>query len=184
MNEAFKLFHLDTVQPIGGGVSLPERLLLYTLVRVIKPDSLLEIGVSKGRSTSWIAAAFKDMKKKARFVSIDDWSRASGGKSDSPDFAQGRLKEAGLDGYSEIVSANSHEWLPKQPRNSFDIVWVDGDHSYEGARSDVLEALRIAKVLVIVHDTRSLPDVRRACEDIEGGTFIEGERGFWIAKPR
>lgn len=184
LTHLLRIYNLDQTDPVGGGVNLEERMLLYAIIAVVKPGTVLEIGVSNGRSTSWIAAALADIGA-GKLLGIDKWGSEAGGKAEGPQTARERLHKAGIASYARIQTANSHEWLRKRKARSFDLVWVDGDHTRDGAEQDIREALRIARRLVIVHDTKLLPQVRKAVKAVVGdaGTFIDGARGFWIGAP-
>lgn len=160
-----------------------ERLFLYSLVRLYKPDKIIEIGVSEGCSTCALAMALRD-NGKGTMVSVDDWSRRHGGKASDARPATRRLIANGIsDQVVEFVTADSQDFLKAQPNESADIVWIDADHDYEAAKADIFQAVRIAKRLVIVHDVTNHAEVGRACRDLGGGFFIHPSRGFWLYVP-
>ncbi len=156
-----------------------ERLFLYSLVRLYKPDKIIEIGVSEGRSSCALAMALRD-NDRGKLVSVDNWSRRHGGLAGSEGPAFQFLLKNGVAQYVQIVTSDSQDFLKAQAKDSADIVWIDADHSYEAAKADTLEALRIAKRLVIVHDVTNLAEVGRACRDLGCGLFIHPSRGFWL----
>lgn len=163
-----------------------EKLFLYSLVRMYCPGSVVEIGVSQGQSAVAIAMALRD-NKKGRLTCVDNWSRKHGGKAGSERPALELLKEnkiAGL-GIVAFLTQDSQSYLKGLKTNSVDIVHVDGDHSVEGALADIRQALRVARQLVIVHDTNNLPSVHDACLQFKplGGFFVEAQRGFWLCRP-
>ncbi len=168
-----------------------EKLFLYTMVRMYKPKTMIEIGVAKGDATLAIAMAMRDNHNKDKVVgklmSVDNWSRRHGGKASSPKAAQQQLLESNCAPYVEFRSLDSQEFLKLQKTNSRNIVLVDGDHSYEGALADICEALRIASKLVIVHDASNLNGVQKACFRVDGdpveGFLFEPLRGYWIGFP-
>lgn len=178
-----RVYKLDMEKPHPGGVDFEGRLFLYSLIQLYRPARVIEIGTSAGRSAEWLAAAALDCSSECRIVCVDKWGHSHGGKAEGPGLAKARLRLANVLRAVEFVSADSHKWLPKQEAKSADIVWVDGDHSYEGAMADVVQARRVASRLVIVHDTVILPDVRRACDNIGGGFHIDCERGFCLFQP-
>jgi predicted O-methyltransferase YrrM len=72
-----------------------------------------------------------------------------------PDFVRSELKKVGFKGKLELVSGNSHDTIPgyfrQHPDAYFDLITVDGDHSYRGASMDlrdVLPRLNIGGVVV------------------------------------
>lgn len=54
-----------------------------------------------------------------------------------------------------LTIANSHAHLPSMPEETYDFIHVDGDHSTEGARADIRDCIKLAKVgaVLIVDDT-------------------------------
>ena len=79
-----------------------------------------------------------------------------------PEFVESELRKFGASGRIEFVSGNSHETLPnffaKYPDLKLDLVTVDGDHSDEGAREDLLSILpKVARGGAVVFDDVSHP---------------------------
>ena len=174
------------------GVRLPEKLMLYAFVCMLHPHRVLEIGISRGHSTAWIARGLADHcsmgidpkrhKAGAKLVAVDNWSKDGGGWADGPDPTIQRLKDTNLSKYVEIVSSDSQKYMKEQSDNSFDMIWIDGNHAEEAVRADIHEARRLTKGIIIVHDICSpeVPGVRKVCTEIGGGVFLDGERGMWI----
>ena len=179
------LTQLDERYPNGAGTANPEKTLLYSLLRHSQPSKVLEVGVSAGHMTCWLALALKN-NDKGHLTSVDNFSRAHGGQADTPAIPQKRVNMAGLSEWVTLVKANSMDFMQKQVDDSFDFVWIDADHSYEGAYADTMEALRVAKVGVGVHDIAQLYDgPRNACRAIEKeldikGLWVPGYRGTWL----
>jgi len=178
------LIEYDAQHPKKAGSNLEEKLFLFGLVRMIKPARVLEIGVSAGHMTAWLALAL-EQNKKGELVSVDNFSKAHGGEAGDEKPARRRLAANGLAERVDFVKSDSVEFLQKQPDNSFDFVWVDGDHSFDGARADIVEALRVARYVVGVHDTNQLYDgPREAIKAIMPlqtlGFWVEGCRGIWL----
>lgn len=176
-----QLLAYDKKHENHAGTSAEEKQFLYGLMRMMRPEIVIEIGVSAGHSTCWIAKALQD-NGGGNLISVDNWSRAHGGAAQGPGTARKRLKDCGLDKYVKLVTMDSQVFLKQRADRGANIVWVDGDHSYERAKLDTQQALRVARDMVIVHDTfqNAYDTVRRACKDIGGGTFIDGFRGMWL----
>jgi len=121
-------------------------LLLYELVLESRPDYVLEIGTGQCQSTRTILGALSD-NKKGKLVSIDLRNRS------------GKITDD-LKPYFHQVVGNSHESdvfevVKKQFDKPIDILFIDGDHKYEGAKKDFEMYVPLVKKggLIIMHDT-------------------------------
>jgi predicted O-methyltransferase YrrM len=177
------LLNYDVEHSEGAGVKRSVRMFLYSLVRLNEPERVIEIGVSLGFATEWLAAAIHD-NGHGELISVDDWSGDHGGKAHSKRPALHRMKDLGLAECVTFVGSDSVEWLKTQKDGSADIVWVDGDHSYEGASGDIREAWRVTRDMVAVHDTENAScgeNVSKAiCETGLPGVWMRGARGIWV----
>jgi len=179
------LVKFDKKHKHHAGTSAEEKLFLYSLLRMLKPDTVLEIGVSAGHSTCWLAQALKD-NKRGHLTSVDNWGATAGGCGPSPERADKRLRANKLRKFVTLVSADSHDFLKGCEAKSIDVIWVDGDHRYVRALVDIQQSLRIAKLLVIVHDTnqKAYDDVRLACDALPfDGAFVDSRRGMFLINP-
>jgi predicted O-methyltransferase YrrM len=159
---------LFSASPLHHGLSRlehDEAAHLFRLVSRLGSPEAVEIGRFRGGTTLILAAAG------ARVRSIDiDAARA---ETDGPELTR-VLDRLGLRDRVEIVVADSRT-LPAEP-GSVDLVFVDGDHSYEGARGDVdhwWPALRVGGHLVLHDAVFEAWDPRRS---IAGGVaLVAGE---------
>lgn len=180
-----KLLDYDRRNPEGAGSSEEEKLFLYSLCRMVKPSVIIEVGVSRGHLTTWFALACKD-NQHGRVISVDNWSKAHGGGATSSIHAEARLRalHCGLEGLVKFVASDSVEYLESCNAASVDFVWIDGDHSQEGATADIAEALRVARKVVGVHDTNQLYIGPRAAitwlDGKSSGFWVRGCRGIWL----
>jgi predicted O-methyltransferase YrrM len=106
----------------------------------------LEIGVRRGKSMAQVAARRPD----CRIVGCDLWMSPYGGVDNpGPDFVQDEMARLGHRGSVELFSGSSHDVLPafraERPRERFDVVTVDGDHTDEGAWSDLVQAVDLVR---------------------------------------
>ena len=162
------------------GSNPEENQFLYAMLRMTQPRRVLEVGVSHGHMTVWLAQALKE-NGKGKLISVDNWSKAHGGEAHSPKAVHTRLDNCELRPWVEVVSSDSQAFMSKQGDDTFDFVWIDGDHSYEGALADLKEGKRISRRWLAAHDTAQTYDgVRKACEEIGGGYFINCFRGVWV----
>jgi len=104
-------------------------LLIYSLIKKYKLTSFLEIGFGRGYSTFCAAKAFNDIGVQGRIVTIDpnfDKDLIMRLKSTFPSHWFSMIDFRG--GYSKDI-------LPDIKEN-FDMVYIDGDHTYESVKSD------------------------------------------------
>lgn len=161
--------------------SAPERLLLFeealaTLRCGNASGLLLEVGSYLGASAAVLAEALRWERRTAegRVYCIDTWENDA-------------MSEGRCDTYEQFLG-NTARWrqlivrlrgpsieveLPTD--RSLDLVFIDGDHSYEAARADVDRfAPRVAQGgRLVLHDHRSKPGVARVLgEMLSGGDWV------------
>lgn len=113
---------------------LPERLLIYSLVRGLRPQRCLEIGTHFGGSTSITCAALDDVGA-GRLVCVD------------PNPLVPDAVWAGLAHRATMLRGTSPSALPEAVALAgglFDFVFIDGDHTHAGVVRDVEGVLTVA----------------------------------------
>lgn len=111
-----------------------EAALVYGLVRSLGPATIAELGRYKGGSTVTIAAA---MAPGSQLWSYDlHLHGPEGPRGEDLDRELAvALRRLGLEDGVRLLVADTR--TAEQPPRPCDLVFVDGDHSYEGARADV-----------------------------------------------
>lgn len=171
-----RLYALPSTFP--AAMSPETGLLLFALVRNIRPRTVIEVGAYVGVSTIWMAAALEEggdtyaesgdeRERVGGIVSIDDfsplpenqWRRASA-KGDREALVREHLEEAGLSHRVHLEKGISWEVLPRirpqlRQTGGVQLALLDGDHSAEGLRKDLiaLEPVLETGGYVVVHDT-------------------------------
>jgi len=116
---------------------------LYTMLLSVAQNirdsaRYLEIGVRKGFSL----AIFAHECPTAHITGIDLWEDEYAGQDNpGPAFVRKQLATAGHRGTSSLLEGDSHKILPNLSGLAFDCITVDGDHTEEGALSDLKWAL-------------------------------------------
>lgn len=113
--------------------------------------NVMEIGVRGGVSTSALLAGVE----------------AHGGHLCSVDVNNCRVFEHPQWTFIQVDSIADKERLLQEVPKELDLLFIDGDHTYEGCLSD-LQAFGPRAKLIMVHDVEcsdTFPGVRKACEE-------------------
>lgn len=131
--------------------------MLYATVRATRPHTILEIGSARGKSACAMALACRQ-NGRGMVYAIDPhqenaWTEV-GVKGGSYEFLKQRLRAYDLTRWCQIIRATSQEAVRAWSK-PIDILFIDGDHSYEGVKHD-FEAFRpwlTPEALVLFHDS-------------------------------
>lgn len=140
--------------------------ILARLSRLLPAQSYLEVGVRDGCSL-WVVLEANSRIK--RLALADDWGTSHGGTGrGSHEHVAALLRDIGWPGRVTWLDGRSQETLPelgmRVPTPKFDLVHVDGDHSYRGALADLRNCWPLTLRAMVVHDVDLVADVRRAVE--------------------
>lgn len=105
-------------------------ILIYHLIRQFNLTSMLEIGFGRGYATLCAAKAFHDAGVQGKIVTIEPNPDENFLKALTQVFPQDWFKSI------QMLKGTSREILPHLPNETFDLVYIDGDHSYEGTKLD------------------------------------------------
>ncbi len=143
---------------------------LLELVNLVKPRSVIEIGCWKGVSTEVFLLSVQ------RVLAIDPWDYPDG----IFDEFWGRCGSyPGL----EIRRDKSPEAVVNL-REKFDMCYIDGDHSYDAVRADILACSEVVKPdgWIAGHDF-PMPQVEKAVLSCVKAPILFRD-GSWLAKNR
>ncbi len=152
--------------------------LLYGLARSLKPKVCVEIGSARGKSACAVGLALR-RNGGGKLYAIDPHSVTTWNDTNSVDsFAiiSENLRQAGVTEFVEIVRKTSGA-AAKGWDKKIDLIFIDGDHSYEGVKADwelFLPHLNEFGV-VIFHDTLwdLRPDGQHDRADMGVPRFVE-----------
>jgi predicted O-methyltransferase YrrM len=145
-----------------------EKLMLYSLARKQLPDSvLLEIGSYLGASSCFLAAAALEIRGGGVTVHcVDTWQNEgmSEGKRDTWSEFQNNTTR-----YQSVIVPHRGRSVDTAMNfnHQIDLLFIDGDHSYEGCRIDVESWLSHVKSggLIIMHDYGWAEGVRKVVRE-------------------
>lgn len=161
--------------------SVPERLLLFeeaiaTLRNERASARLLEVGSYLGASAVVLAEALRWMDRgdDGRVCCIDTWhndAMTEGHRDTWDQFLDNTAPWKNL--IMPLRGSSTQVRFPED--RPLDLVFIDGDHSYEAARADVdrFESLVADEGRLVLHDHRSKPGVTRVLGEILSG-------GGWV----
>ncbi|MEI8349051.1 MAG: class I SAM-dependent methyltransferase [Candidatus Omnitrophota bacterium] len=129
-----------------------ERLLLYKLALSLKKNSIIvEIGSYLGSSAAFLACAAKD--RGHMVYCVDTWKNEGMSEGSRDTFAEFCINIASIQSYIRILRGNSAE-IARTFDRGIDLLFIDGNHSYDGVKQDV--ELWLPKLkdngIIIFHD--------------------------------
>ena len=132
------------------------------MVRLLQPSVIVEIGSARGKSSCSMALACR-RNGKGKVYAIDPhiknpWTEYGTG-GDNENFLRSRLRSYGLEPWCEVIRDTSTN-AQKSWFRPIDLLFIDGDHSYEGVKSD-FEGFRTCLLRtrsVVFHDTAWDPE--------------------------
>lgn len=138
--------------------------LLYGLVRSMKPEVCVEIGSALGKSACYIGMALKENGGGVLYA-IDpheptDWN--DGDAVNSLETLKNNIAALGISDCVNVVRSYSQD-AARSWKLAIDLIFIDGDHSYEGVKRDWELFMPHVKPfgIVVFHDTIwDLPNYR------------------------
>lgn len=137
--------------------------LKYAIAKMIRPKSILEIGVRFGYS----AQSFLFAVPTALYVGIDIDEPSWGSYKGIPrEWAEKKLQARYpandiCTWQANTQTSSSTEFFGEQ----FDLIHIDADHSYKGALHDMMQFWPSCKRIMVVDDVVEISEVARAVRD-------------------
>jgi predicted O-methyltransferase YrrM len=112
---------------------------LYSLVRALRPETTVEVGMANGLSSLFIAQALRD-NDHGRHIAIDPFQSSDWGSA-----AVVALEQAGLADLVRLIEKPSHQALPELEQDGVRVqfVFIDGSHMFDYVLTDFLCADRL-----------------------------------------
>ena len=128
---------------------------VYDILRTlaVEADSYLGIGVQEGKCVENIVMA----NPKIRLALCDTWGPHHGGTNrGSHGHIDEMLRNRRFEGTCLFLDGKSQELIP-QLNDTFDLIFVDGDHLEQPAYEDLVNCWPICMEYMVVHDTHMPP---------------------------
>jgi len=134
---------------------------LFCLSKLLRPENYLEIGVRKGRSMVMVTHNSPKCEVYGFDMWIDNYAEI---ENPGKEFVVKELEKFNYQGNSTFIEGDSHVTLKKfftnNPNISFDLITVDGDHSFYGAVQDLVDVLSKVRIGgALVFDDIAHPEV-------------------------
>lgn len=140
---------------------------LYMLARLLKPENVIEVGGHVGAATIVMAQALEDNQQGMLYtVNLEDEHCL---------LIERHVAEAGLTHRVQVYQSDSVEAVTRHKLPPGEVIFIDGDHSYDGAKRD-FEAyipLLAKNGVMIYHDTIKIMALRRLMGEIAGNPAYE-----------
>ena len=122
----------------------------YTYVKLFKPKTILEIGVRNGYSLLSMMSADEN-------VQIDGVDNET-----EKDFEN--VKKYKNDNVNLIKSNSDLFFKVNNQVDRYDLIHIDGDHSFDQCRDDLKNAMGIANDIIVIDDSIAIGTVKQALE--------------------
>ena len=154
-----------------GPIEVETGWLLYSLVRRIKPKTIVQTGTHLGYSSAWMAIALAETHRDYPHLSGHLWSWDCGDYDKKP---LSLMTHLGVQEYTTFITADSKTGDVPEECTPIDFLFLDADHA---AESVVAEFERFGPylspgALIGFHDTRLDP------REAEGVRLIQEQTGW------
>lgn len=157
---------LRKADKIATDMTGPEKIALYRLVHESKPQVIVEIGSYLGASSLFMARAAQAVAPSCRLFCVDTWQNDAMPDGHRDTFAEFSHNTQSHQSIIEAIRLKSDK-AAKEFEQKIDLLFIDGDHDYEGVNLDWQSwspHLR-QNATVVLHDVGWAPGVQRVVED-------------------
>lgn len=136
----------------AGSMFTSEAQFVYSIIKTLKPNKILEIGNWKGSTSNHIIKAASSYGGTVTLVDIND-----------------HIDYKNLIKYEKTnrVIQDSKDHL-RDESNIYDLIVQDGDHSYAYVKEELEILMKTHKKFIcIAHDWKACPEIFRALEDLK-----------------
>lgn len=163
----------------GSKKALREFCEYITAIHGINKLTILEIGSWTGASAEIFAQYFKSV------TCIDPWEETKGTISsqynmkDVEAIFDNRIKK-----YTNITKIKARSEAIVDKTGQYDIIYIDGEHTYEACKRDIKNFLPKARLYITGHDydNKKFPGVVKAVDELLGKPIKVFRETSWIHK--
>ena len=162
----------EVLKALDGGIgsTLEDYKFLYGFVSLVKPKRVLDIGTNYGLSAIVMAMALRDCNLEESMVFTVDISESC------QEVARKQIGKVGLSKYIKVIYGTSSDI-----GGFFDVVFIDGNHSFSGCMKDFNNVANRA-TYILIHDSTQLHKVSETVKEIrkKGHSVLNidiGQRG-------
>jgi hypothetical protein len=141
----------------------------YAIAKLVKPRSILEVGVRFGYSArAFLCAGDVDI-----YVGLDVDEPSWGSYTGVPrEWAQEQLRDAFPAVRIMTYNINTQVDDIHFPERQFDLVHIDADHSYHGALNDMQKFWSFTRRVMVVDDFVEVKDAVKTFISMQPGTML------------
>ncbi|MBW4673035.1 MAG: class I SAM-dependent methyltransferase [Desmonostoc geniculatum HA4340-LM1] len=188
INKELKKLGCLTKKDITTHMTAHELNMLYILAKELGESAkALEIGSYLGASSCYIAAALAP--KGGHLFCVDTWENQTMPEGERDTFSEFKNNTRGVANHMTMLRKNSQELTPSDFREyPLSLVFIDGDHSYQGAKNDYEKATPwiVGGGILAFHDCIAFEGVARTIgEALASGNWKFGgqvDNLLWLRK--